>query len=142
MNKYITRLQAVRESGLALVHIPKKERTYELCLEAVKRTGNALKFVPNEIVTEEICLIAIRTNGWAIQFIPEEFLTYEMCKEIIDRRFCVFGHVPEEFKRRFKNGNEELLSKREILEKYSIEELLTSDKPYLRKLGASNGKNL
>lgn len=139
MNKYTRRFYEVRESGLSLSRIPPKERTYELCLEAVKRTGTALQFVPKEIVTNEICLTAIKTNGWAIRHVPIEFITYELCNEVINQKYLAFTHIPEEFKKESKdNVKQRLLSKKEILEKHSIEELLTSDKPYLRKLGGAN----
>lgn len=139
MNKYTKQLSDIRESGFNLCHLPIKERTYQLCLEAVKRTGTALQFVPKEIVTNEICLTAIKTNGWAIIHVPEEFITYELCVEVINQGYSPYSHIPEEFKKESKNNVEpRLLSKQEILEKYSVEELLTSNKPYLRKLGGAN----
>jgi hypothetical protein len=141
MSKCTIRLQDVKESGFLLSRIPEKERTYELCLEAVKRTGQALQFVPKRFLTEEICWTAIKTNGWAIKYVPEEFRTYELCEEIINQRYLAFTYIPKEFKKEPKKS-EKLLSKQEILEKYSIEELLTSDKPYLRKLGLSENKYL
>jgi hypothetical protein len=126
----------VKQNGSLLKYIPDSLITSEICLEAVKENGHSLTHVPMSLRTLELCLEAVKQTGVVLEDVPEEVLTYELCAEAVKRRNCDFLYIPREFKN--SKQFDKFLSKQEILERYSIEELLTSDKPYLRKLGASN----
>ncbi len=99
---------------LTLYGIPEEEVTYEVCLAAIKENGLELRLVPMELITPELCALAVRESELAFFFIPKEFL----------------------------GNGKVLLNDKGLRRKYTQEELLTSSVPYLRKLGASNDKNL
>ena len=64
-------LEAVRQSGYALKHLPEDLKTGELCIEAVKKNGDALKYVPEHLKTETMCWEAVRKHRYALNFVPD-----------------------------------------------------------------------
>lgn len=75
--EYVNR---IKERKISFNNIPKKIRTYEMCIEAVKISPYNLKDVPEELITEELCLIAIENNYIAMRYVP---------KKIKNKRFCL-----------------------------------------------------
>ena len=61
----------LENDGDALVHVPLKLRTLELCRKAVSNSGWALKYVPEALLTEEICCLAVADYPQAIRYVPE-----------------------------------------------------------------------
>ncbi len=63
-----------KNRNIDLLYIPKKERTYDICIQAVQnRLG--LSYVPEILRTKEICLYALARNKNDISFVPEALLT-------------------------------------------------------------------
>lgn len=73
-------VKRIKERKISFYNIPKKIRTYEMCIEAVKISPYNLKDVPEELITEELCLIAIEYNSIAMRYVP---------KKIKNKRFCL-----------------------------------------------------
>ena len=111
--------------------------TYLSILEKVERNRMTLQNVPKEFLTEEICRAAVNNDGWELGFVPEELKTPELCRVATGKDFWSIDHIPKEFRGLYLK---QILTDQELLKKYTTEELLTSNNPYLRKLGASNGK--
>lgn len=126
----------------SLKSFPKARLTYKVCLDFVKQDSWNFQFVPERFLTEEICLEAVKSRGYLLRYIPKEHLTYEICLEAVDQYDWGLRYVPKEFLL-IKYDQEDpgtiifrkLLSKEEIFKRFTYEELLTSDKVYLRKLG-------
>ncbi|MCL2193676.1 MAG: DUF4116 domain-containing protein [Treponema sp.] len=53
-------LEAIRQDGCALEHVPKNLKTLRLCLEAVSKESLALEYVPENLRTLSICSIAAK----------------------------------------------------------------------------------
>ena len=73
-------VKRIKERKISFYNIPKKIRTYEMCIEAVKISPYNLKDVPEELITEELCLIAIEHDFIAMRYVP---------KKIKNKRFCL-----------------------------------------------------
>jgi hypothetical protein len=138
-----TWLKRIKAGEVKLYWVPEKYRTLEVCLEAIKQDHHGWDFedVPKVFYTNSLFLEAVKTsieyNGAVLQCIPEELCTPELCLIALKLNGWAASSVPKEF-----YEGKKLLSEKELKEKYSTEELLTSNNPYLRKLGASNDKNL
>jgi hypothetical protein len=119
-------LANIEEDGSKLRFVPICDRTIEFCLAAVKQDGWNLRYVPNELITPELCVVAVGNNVNAFYFVPEEFLSEDNKSLLmaVKQDGLTIRYVPES-----------ILMKEDLLRKYSREELLTSDKIYLRKLG-------
>ena len=55
-------LNKIKERKVSFRSIPKKIRTYEMCLEAVKINPFNLKEVPENFLTEELCFAAVEIS--------------------------------------------------------------------------------
>jgi hypothetical protein len=114
---YKTLLSAVECDTIGLGDLSSEFLTEEICLAGVCRRGTDLQFVPEEFLTLEICEVAYSSNNGAIDFIPMEFL---------DENELEF-HI--------ETNSVKILSEQDMVLKYGIEGLLTSNKVYLRELG-------
>ena len=65
-------LAAVKQDNKAIVHVPKKRRSAELCYTAVAQDAWMLQYVPEKLKTAKLCLAALRQDGWALEYVPEE----------------------------------------------------------------------
>ncbi|WP_024470182.1 DUF4116 domain-containing protein [Treponema pedis] len=63
--------ESVKQNGLALLYIPNKNKTEEVCLEAVKQNWSALKFAKQ---TPKVCLEAVKQNIQAAKYIDMNLL--------------------------------------------------------------------
>ena len=63
-----------KNRNIDLLYIPKKERTYAICMQAVQ-SKLGLSYVPENLRTKEICLQALARNKTDISFVPEALLT-------------------------------------------------------------------
>jgi hypothetical protein len=149
-------LENIEENGHLLRGVPEEFRTVELCLAAVKSCSVSLRYVPREKRTVEICLAAIEKSGWGLEFTPEEIKSPELCLAALTKSYSLYlKYVPEIFlKKDFcpkeecidiwtanlsaNDAKEAFLTDRELLAKYSVEELLTSRYIYLRELAKKN----
>ena len=68
-------LNKIKERKVSFRSIPKKIRTYEMCLEAVKINPFNLKEVPEDFLTEELCFAAVEHDSMAMRFIPTNIKT-------------------------------------------------------------------
>jgi len=59
-----------KNKDISLLYIPKKERTYEICIKGVQNSLG-LTYVPEQLRTKEICLIALMRNKQDFSFVPE-----------------------------------------------------------------------
>jgi hypothetical protein len=87
---------ALRQSGLALEHVPEKLRTDEICSIAVAQNGLALEFVPWDQRTEDMCRIAVAQNGGALEHVPYKLRTEEICRISAARNGEALRYVPED----------------------------------------------
>lgn len=92
-------LEAVRQAGSALRHVPDEFKTEELCFEAVRQDGFAIKAVPERFNTEHLYLEAVRKNGLALQAIPYDRRTKEVCVEAYRQNPNALAFVPRSLKR-------------------------------------------
>ncbi|NIZ19263.1 DUF4116 domain-containing protein [Entomospira culicis] len=101
-----------------LSYIPKKFRTYEMCLSASKLNPYPLfGYIPKEYLIYEIYLETVKASypqdefdEYVIAYIPDEFKTYELCWETIQKYhpehgfgdefslFEILPYIPEEIK--------------------------------------------
>jgi len=93
--KYLT---DIKNGEIRLKEIPKKIRTYEICLEAVRQYGSNLKDVPEDLKTEEICLEAIKHIGYMVNYIPKDLQNKKFYAIIVrltkvTRSFKCFGLI-------------------------------------------------
>lgn len=142
-------LQGIKQGKLVLKLIPLERRSYETCLESVKVDGSCLKDIPMRFHTHEMYLEAVRVGGYNLQFIPYDLRMYDICVEAVKGYSSVCRYVPQEFVKRLYDEEEmetvvssRLFSLEELLGKYSIEELLTSSKSYMRDLGMRGLKGI
>lgn len=88
--------------------VPKKYRTYEICLNYIKLSGYNIRYIPENIINEELCMQALQTSQ-CFYFIPDQFKTYDMCLYIAgdprmggyshwNTKFNVLDKIPEKFK--------------------------------------------
>jgi hypothetical protein len=128
---YVEWLRVMKDNGHALSVIRAEYKTDEMCKVAVQEDGRALKYVPKQLRTYELCLEAIKQNGFALEDVPIELKTPELCLIATQKRKDILRLIPKEF----LGEDNSILTEKELLKKHSTEELLTSNNPYLRKLG-------
>jgi len=90
-------LDLVERDGEAIMFVPGKYLTDEMCRVAVRQHGNALKYVPETLRTPEICLIAVQHFGsWVLEYLPDGFRIPEICLVMEEHSFGVaLKYVPE-----------------------------------------------
>jgi hypothetical protein len=54
-----------------LQYIPIQDRDYMTCLNAIMRSGLALQFVPEEMKTLNMCQKAVEQNIYAFEYVPD-----------------------------------------------------------------------
>jgi hypothetical protein len=64
-------LEAIKKDHNAILAVPKKFWTHELCLAAVKRDYAAINHMTEENLTKEICLAAFQQSSSAIRYVPK-----------------------------------------------------------------------
>jgi hypothetical protein len=88
--------------------VPKRYRTYEICLNYVRLNGYNITYVSEEMINEELCEEAVKIS-LCINFVPEQFKTYNMCLYVAgnpraggrshwNERYNVLDQIPEKFK--------------------------------------------
>ena len=58
------------DKDIDLLYIPKKDRTYNVCVKAVQNSLG-LSYVPEVLRTKEICMIALNRNKLDMIFVPD-----------------------------------------------------------------------
>ena len=64
-------LEAIKLDHNAILNVPKKLWTHELCLAAVKRDYAAIQYMTEDYLTKELCLAAFQQSPAAIRYVPE-----------------------------------------------------------------------
>jgi hypothetical protein len=111
-------LSLIKSEEIFLWEIPKKYRTYEVCIEAFNKEIMSLIHIPKEYITYKMCLNAIQHNKllslaskWysepLINAIPEHLQTNELCKLIIQQNPNNFKYI--------KNPSQEIINLYNIL---------------------------
>lgn len=93
-DEYIKR---IKERKIIFSNIPKKIRTYEMCLEAVKINPFNLKEVPEEFLTEELCFAAVEHDSMAMRFVPKNIKTKKFCLKAIELNEDCIRRFPSDF---------------------------------------------
>ena len=90
-------LNKIKERKVSFRSIPKKIRTYEMCLEAVKINPFNLKEVPEDFLTEELCFAAVEHDSMAMRFIPKNIKTKKFCLKAIELNEDCMRFFPSEY---------------------------------------------
>jgi hypothetical protein len=96
-------IQAVKQNGLCLRHIPSDMRCdREIVCAAVKQNGNAVQYLTYEwmLQNRDIVLEAVKQRGFAYRYIPQQFkLDKDICLEAVkDRRARIYTTLPEQMR--------------------------------------------
>ncbi|GHT68718.1 hypothetical protein FACS189452_08860 [Bacteroidia bacterium] len=76
-----------------------KKWTPELAMQAVKENGNNLKHIPEKMVTEDLCFAAVANKGEALQFALDKFKTAPLCDQAMKQNAnLAFLYVPDSVK--------------------------------------------
>lgn len=92
--KYLT---DIKNGEIRLKDIPKKIRTYEICIEAVKQHGSNLKDVPEDLKTEEICLEAIKHIGYMVNYIPKDLQNKKFYAKVLKIFPAALRDIPKKY---------------------------------------------
>lgn len=68
---YADLLETIKQDGLQLKQIPKREQTLDICQIAVAQNPLALKHVSVKFRSEEMCSSAVERNPQAFRYVPE-----------------------------------------------------------------------
>ena len=82
--KYKKWLEAIKIDHNALLEVPRKQWTNELCLAAVQRDYAAIHYLTEENLTKEICLEAYRQSPTAIRYVPENLR--EIYRKFVEKK--------------------------------------------------------
>lgn len=93
-DEYVKR---IKERKIRFSNIPKKIRTYEMCLEAVKVNPFNLKEVPEEFLTEELCYAAVEHDSMAMRFVPSNIKTKQFCLNAMELNEDCTHEIPSKF---------------------------------------------
>jgi len=88
----------VKENGLNLAYLKKKDRNEELCNLAINQNGLALRYVPKEYITPEMYKIAVQNNGLALQHVPVELRSKELCQIAVQQNGMALSSVPRDLR--------------------------------------------
>jgi hypothetical protein len=81
---------------MGLKEIPRKERTFDVCLKELKKGQSELKYVPHLLKTEKLLNRIIITA--AIKWVPHELKTYELCLDAVKKGKYALLYVPRKYK--------------------------------------------
>ena len=93
------KIEAVREDGMLLQHVPELLKSDAICMAAVEQNGFALQFVPRNAkvrdihystfettivntIDKKICLAAVKQNPLALQYVPKYYQRSPSCKRV------------------------------------------------------------
>jgi len=85
---------ALRQSGLALEHVPEELRTDEISSIAVSQHSRALEYVPWDLRTEDMCRIAVAQKGLALEYVPWDMRTEDLCCLAVEQIGEALHYVP------------------------------------------------
>ncbi|GHT17625.1 hypothetical protein AGMMS4956_21130 [Bacteroidia bacterium] len=90
-------MQAVKENGNNLKHIPEKMVTQDLCFAAVANKGEALQFALDKFKNAPLCDHAMKENPkLAFLYVPDSVKTPKMCETAVTADGRNLQHVPKE----------------------------------------------
>ncbi|GHV64463.1 hypothetical protein FACS1894199_02760 [Bacteroidia bacterium] len=90
-------LEAVKQNGMNLKHIPEKMVSEELCFAAVANKGEALQFALDKLKNAPLCDEAMKENPKiAFLYVPDHIKTPEMCENAVKADGLNLQHVPRE----------------------------------------------
>jgi hypothetical protein len=79
------------------------QKTKEEWLEAIKKDHNALLDVPKKLWTHDLCLAAVRRDYAAIHYLTEKYLTKEICLAAHQQSSTAIRYVPKNLLEQYKN---------------------------------------
>jgi hypothetical protein len=94
-------MTAVAQNGNALIYVPWKHRTKEICNIAINNENNTLKnlcHIPKELLDRNLCEVSVGANGTNLVSVPRKLKTPEMCNIAVDQDGMALSHVPEKLK--------------------------------------------
>ena len=86
----------LKENGLLLKGIRKKDQTIEQCKIAIQENPRALRHASAKCVDQEICLNAVKEDASMFQYVPPRLITEEMCKLAVSVDAYLLVKVPED----------------------------------------------
>ncbi|MGL4847353.1 MAG: DUF4116 domain-containing protein [Clostridium sp.] len=130
-------MERLKENGLFLKNICKKNQSVEMCkvainqnpkafqyasvkcidsevcLEVIKKDPNMFRYVPNKFKTNEICCLAVASNPEFLVKVPDELKTNKMYLNALKRNPNIFKYIPLEIINEILNEeiSKELLDK-------------------------------
>lgn len=84
------------DSRTILSAVPKKFRTYELCMYAIERNARALESVPREIIDYAMAEKAISIDGYSLLYVPKHLQRCELCRLAVETNGEAFLHIRPE----------------------------------------------
>jgi hypothetical protein len=85
---------AVKEYGMNIMWIPKKNQTPKVCLAAVKNSGISIRYIAKNKITEELALAAIKTDCSAFLYLPASFQSnYKFCLKAVKINGLVLSEI-------------------------------------------------
>jgi hypothetical protein len=88
------------QEGYALVYVPQKLHTEDLCRIAAHQNGGALTYVPENLLTDEMCRLAVAQDGEALIHVPEALRTEGICSIAVGQNNRALIYVPQNLRDR------------------------------------------
>lgn len=80
-------LEAIKQDGLELKKIPKREQTADICQIAVNQNPLALKYVSVKLRTLAMCSSAVKRSPQAFKYVPETLRNKRIVKMALTRDY-------------------------------------------------------
>lgn len=80
-------LEAIKQDGLELKKIPKREQTADICQIAVNQNPLALKYVSVKLRTLDMCSSAVKRSPQAFKYVPETLRNKRIVKMALTRDY-------------------------------------------------------
>lgn len=93
-------LDAVRSSGQAIHHVPKRFLTEEMYVEAAKNDYNVLRWIPPESQTDRVRMAAIASSPHAFGHMSPADVTPAVCVELVGHDGMLIADVPASMRTR------------------------------------------
>ncbi len=91
-------IKKLKNHGLFLKQIPKKEQTLEMCKVAISQNPKALQYASKKCIDAKICFDAIKKDGNVFPYVPEQFITEKMCLLAVQADAELLIYVPSAWK--------------------------------------------
>lgn len=93
-------VKKLKNDGLFLKQISKKEQTPEMCKEAISQNPKALQYASRKCIDAEICLAAVKEDGNLFRYVPNRFITPKMCLLAVQADADLLNNVPADLRTR------------------------------------------